>query len=846
MLTVFAAGCAKKGESEFKSNVSDNGSFSNSQNSDIGTPTLPDGENTAPNVSDKADPHTSSQESNTEPATDSTDKIRPQTGSGTTSKEGGNTPNTSTTAPKPNTTTTLKTTAKKPNVTEAPPVQNTAVNVKYVVRERKMGTISGRTEQTIIYGKGSTSSVTVNANLGYKFVGWSDGLKSASRGGDAPSKDTTYEAIFQVDARELPIIMLDTSTGGDVQSKEYYIDGHISVLNTEEKYLLDRLEMQIRGRGNYTWDSTFNGDPMYNKRPYRIKLSEQQKLCGVGKGKSKNWVLLADHCDQSLLRNNIVYTFAKSMPAIYWQPSVQSVEVFLNGEYRGVYLLTEQVDVNSNKVNISEDLTSGEVAFLVMYTGYANIWSEEGFSVGGNSYEIKSDLSFGTLLASQQKSYIINCVQDCWDAVQSSSQSRVEALMDIDTVIDTYIIHELFKNLDTGWDNFYMYKNLGGKLCFGPVWEFDQCAGNADEGVDNPQGIRGGNTQPWYFALLKCGWFRKMLSQRWNNLKESVDGIPSLIVTTANSGYNSYCRNFEKWRIFGYKINRETYVRQLTSYKEHYEYFANFMRERIEWLDGYWNGIEFAFDGKLTLSGSGTMADPYRITSAEDFLNFTLCMLSSQTFKDKFFIQTNNIDLAGVSAYNGAGSSATFAGFYNGNGYTINVNIDGNDNSVFPYVSGTLINVITTGTISNSEMSAGIARSVRSDGAIINCASYVDITSYYGNAGGITASNQAGAVIANCFFGGSLYSYEMTGPINVWYSDRPGDFFGNVYLIPVSNTTEYVDNGQSEFAISEISNETVKMMNEGAKQAASRCQIDISKLCPWRLASGKLLMTSQN
>ena len=263
-----------------------------------------------------------------------------------------------------------------------------------------------------------------------------------------------------------------------------------------------------------------------------------------------------------LLRNHIVCTFAKSLDYIYWQPSVQSVEVYLNGAYHGVYLLCEQVEVNKNKVNISEDLTAAQVAFLVMFSGYTDTSDFYSFtlnaSTGSQKFEIKSDLSEGAWLAEQQKQYIIDYINSCWKAVESGNQSQIEALIDVNSIIDTYIVHELFKNLDTGWDNFYMYKNLDGKLCYGPVWDFDQCAGNADEGIDDPTGLRGGNTQQWYAQLLEHSWFQKKLQSRWYELKNEINAIPQLIISTAEDGYSSYCRNFDKWKIFGYKINRET------------------------------------------------------------------------------------------------------------------------------------------------------------------------------------------------------------------------------------------------------------------------------------------------
>ncbi len=714
--------------------------------------------------------------------------------------------------------------------------EGTKINVTYSSESAKYGYVEGELSQTISYKKSATSKVTAIANLGYAFSHWSDGVTSPTRENDSPSADTKLVAHFTIMPNELPIIWITTNQGAQIVSKDTYIKGKISVLNTDEKYHIENLDMQIRGRGNYTWGSTFNSDPMYNKRPYRIKLSKQQKLCGVGEGKSNDWVLLADHCDQSLLRNNIVYTFASMMPDILWQPHVQSVEVFLNGEYNGVYLLCEQVEVNKNKINVSEDLSSPEIGFLVMYSNYTDMGAFGSFEIDGYKYETKSDFSDDPNLAEQQRQYIYDKIYDCWQTLKSGNENRVRELIDLDSLIESYIVQELFKNLDTGHDNFYMSMDIGGKLKIGPVWDFDQCAGNADEGVDDYTGIRGGYTQPWYSQLLEHAWFKKLVLQKWNDLKTQIDSVPEMIIETAEKGYNSYCRNFEKWKIFGYRINRETYVRQFTTYKEHYSYFSEFMTKRIAWLDSYFKDASYTADMGDAFNGEGTKESPYIISSAQDFYLFTSCLLSGENFADMYFLQTANIDMTDITGYVGAGSSALFAGIYNGNGYSIKVSIRGLDGCVFPYVSGTVINLITKGNIENSGNAAGIARSVRSGGAIVNCISYMSLISG-DNSGGIAASNQPDSVIVNCFFSGEIREASHASPICVWYDGRYGTYLSNFFIEGLRDDVPYVDvfREESPLNANQIRNELSPAMNNNLNVAAdSLWYVEKEELCLWR------------
>ncbi|MGM9680890.1 MAG: CotH kinase family protein [Eubacteriales bacterium] len=740
------------------------------------------------------------------------------------------------------TVTTPAVTTEKPN--DPTPAVGTAITVKYSVNNSLWGSLSGSLNQTIRYGQTKTTTVTATPNLGYKFTGWSDGVMTATRSSESFAENQNLVANFEIDALELPILYLTTKNGAAITSKEVYIEGTISVLNTEDQYLIDNLAMEIRGRGNYTWSSQApNG-----KVPYKIKLSEKQNLLGEGNGKCKIWTLLADHCDQALLRNYTTLNFARSLSGIAWNSAARSVEVYLNGEYRGVFLLCEQNQVNKYRVNINDDIEAepDQRGYLIELSGYAE---DPYFVVSGTKYQIISDLSTNTDLFYRQYAYIEEYLWQCWYAVQGGDQTTIEQLIDIDSVIDTYLVEELFKNLDAGWDSFYMYKDIGGKLVFGPIWDFDQSGGNADEGCENYYDLRGGITNSWFKTFLQYGWFKAKLTARWNELKGQIDTIPDMIRTQAQAGYNSYCRNFERWPIFGQKINRETAViRALKSYKEHYEYYANWMANRIEWLDEYWNAPTFSFTGELTLSGSGTAKDPYKVTSSADFLNFTACVLSGQTFIGKYFVQTADINMIGVKGYSGMGSSCTFAGSYDGGGHSITVQIESGDNSIFPYLTGKVYNVIAKGTVVNSGIAAGLCRSVRSGGALVNCISFVDVTSTGSNAGGITASNQVGAVISGCYFGGSLSSPNQTGPINVWYSGRDGIFISNFYAEGIANSTANVSLSREETAVADTkagAQTAVDGLNSSLSNVASEAYLSASDLCKWVVVNNRPSLTAK-
>ena len=737
------------------------------------------------------------------------------------------------------------------------PQYGTRIRVKYEINNKYAGTIEGKKTQDVYYGKTTTEAVSVTVNLGYKFVGWSDGSNAIVRSGECPKENTTYTAIFEFDTQELPILELYTDSGLDITSKEVYVPGKISIHNAPEGFNFENVTMEIRGRGNYTWGGA--------KKPYRIKLSEKMNLLGQGNGKAKSWVLLANHCDQSLLRNQTVMQFARKLTGIVWEPSTSSVEVFLNGKYIGVYVLTEQVQINKNRINLSEDITTEEIDFLIHRSGYAYNAGQIAFTYDGQPYEIVSDLSEDQTLYEKQYNYIQKRIAKCWDAVKEGNKDTVLSMIDINSVIDTLIVHEFFKNLDTGHDNFYMFASVDSKLYFGPVWDFDQCAGNANEGVENYEGLRGSNTNQWYNNFLKLDWFKELFLARWDELfDDEIQSVPAMIRNAAQSGYNSYCRNFERWQILGYtdsqgnkqlgaKINREMdHIRIFQTFDEHYEYFAQWMENRIVWLNNYYHSPDFIKQNvKLNLSGKGTQSTPYLITSAEDFYNFTQVMANGESFQGKYFLQTADIDMAKTTYYTGVANPNIFAGIYDGGSHTINANIKSTESSFFPYVTGTIMNLVTTGSISNVSHAGGICRSVRVGGLIINCGSTVTISSG-SNAGGIAPSNQSGGgSVIGCWFAGKITSGNLVSPIVVYADGRTHATITNNYY--VSNFCQSTSEIQQAIKSENETSLTISALailhttlNQKLAENAKLANISSSLLCSWSEKNGIPVLLPKN
>lgn len=462
------------------------------------------------------------------------------------------------------------------------------VNIIFRSNDDLKGTVKGSTEQTLKKGE-KTDWVIAEANEGFEFTGWSDGVKDIKREGEIFENDADIMAMFSLPASELPLLSFTMESGNEVTSKTQYTPITLSISNADEKYCIENVSGDLRGRGNATWNMA--------KKSYRLKLGKKANLLGQGRGEAKDWILLANHCDQTLLRNYLAFKLADQLDGFEYVSSASFVEVMINGDYKGVYLLCEQVEVQENRVNIEVDPNKLDTGYLIELDQYADddAGTQEGvtfFRAGGQMYTVKSDAN------TEQMNFIRDHISKVDAAIRKGKKAEIEPLIDLASCIDMYLLQEYMLNIDVGWSSFFMYKKPdGGKLYFGPVWDLDLAAGNdrrlysgGHEGIYVADGGGLGLTQEsqWYIALMKNQWFKDMVLARWEEVKHIFEDASSVAEKTANSMKTAIERNFEKWNIFGQRINQEPDgVLFLSNYRQHSKHLYKWLDNRYTWLDNY-------------------------------------------------------------------------------------------------------------------------------------------------------------------------------------------------------------------------------------------------------------------
>lgn len=297
-------------------------------------------------------------------------------------------------------------------------------------------------------------------------------------------------------------------------------EGKIFITDEKGESVYDGGLKSIKGRGNASWQVA--------KKGYNIKLDDKTNLFKMGK--SAKWCLIANHDDKALMRNALMYAVANEAGMAY-TPLYVPVDVYFNNEYNGTYILTTKIEAAKQRINVEniddyneeaaidfyddEDFemdnlkrcgTYGRFSGLLentqMWVDVPEIKNEDYDVTGGyileleiaNRYYLERSgfvtgrsqpviMKCPEYSSEEQIKYISDYYQRFEDAVFSDSgkNSKGEAytdLADFDSFVDYYLISEWCANLDSGLTSTYMYKDKGGKLFAGPVWDYDKAFGN--------------------------------------------------------------------------------------------------------------------------------------------------------------------------------------------------------------------------------------------------------------------------------------------------------------------------------------------------------------------------------
>ena len=342
-------------------------------------------------------------------------------------------------------------------------------------------------------------------------------------------------------------IYIDTEGGAPIISKEKYLYTKLTI-DGQSKYE-DRVfelseQARVKGRGNSTWS--------WPKKPYKIKLDTKETLLSDKDPlfqllPEKDWVLLADYQDGVHLLNNVAFTVGRMLEMPFTN-TIIPVELTLNGDYLGVYGLTEQIEVKTNRVNVGK---TGLLLELEQY--YDEEWQFR--SAAYNLPVMVKDPGLDT----QAELDLIQSEWNTFEALIASEDFPNNNYLDYidgESIAKYFIVYMLTANEEINHPkSTYIHKAAGGKYAMGPIWDFDWAYGYGATGQHflNPDddlfwtGTKSGTT---FFKRLMMSdpKIKSLIQKYWldftaNHLGDLMDYIDehAFIIKGAKA------RNFEMW-----------------------------------------------------------------------------------------------------------------------------------------------------------------------------------------------------------------------------------------------------------------------------------------------------------
>ena len=320
----------------------------------------------------------------------------------------------------------------------------------------------------------------------------------------------------------LPNVKIVTDDGDDPdwQTREYE-SMKVSIDNCDSKYVKTDVLGTIKVRGNST------NQRQVTKRAWRIKLNGKTNFLGLNDGlKEKSWVLLADFFDQSMFRNESAFSMGNDLfnYSGFYSSDFKHVNVYMNGENRGVYLLAEQQQAKNGRIPVNEPdegVTSTKVGYLIeidglvgqnghvnsqthigelegdpcfttgtgsgggMWGGFGGWGAQGGDSINGvtiqdKGYAVKTDtygddqvpfirdymnnaLKVFKGVLKGEKHQIIDRNGELQDSPYTTQYETLNATFDLDSFFRMYLLQEFMKNYDVGWGSFYMYVDFSNQ-----------------------------------------------------------------------------------------------------------------------------------------------------------------------------------------------------------------------------------------------------------------------------------------------------------------------------------------------------------------------------------------------
>lgn len=416
----------------------------------------------------------------------------------------------------------------------------------------------------------------------------------------------------------LPIVLITTTNGQQIPDEPkisaqmkviYNGPGQINQVTDLPNEYNGAVGIEIRGS---------TSQDLSDKKPYAVETRDADgkglDVPLLGMPEESDWAFIAPFSDKSLLRDALAFELARR--TMTWAPRSRFVELVLNGAYQGVYVITEKIKRDKNRVDISkltatdlagDSLTGGYILKLDKPTGaLADGWTSPypAQTGGWQSTYYQYHYPKPEDIQPEQKQYIRNWVTD-FEALMKSPQyadtvAGYPKYIDIASFVDFILINEMAKNVDAYRLSTFLYKDKDSKnthLFAGPVWDFNIAFGNADYcGGNSYQGWAinfnsicnqdGWVIHFWWLRLWDDPAFRARVASRWEELRGEIftdAKVTGMLDSLAGVVQQAQVRNFQRWPVLNQYVWPNPFC--CGTYSQHMDYLRTWEINRLHWMD---------------------------------------------------------------------------------------------------------------------------------------------------------------------------------------------------------------------------------------------------------------------
>lgn len=389
-------------------------------------------------------------------------------------------------------------------------------------------------------------------------------------------RDVTMEyTLTFLRSDQLPSLHLDVRSGNmDIihETKGNQESGRLQLYSQAGQLMYSGQMESMKGRGNSSW--------FKEKKPYSVTLAREADLLGMGK--AQEWILLANAMDPSHLRNKAVYDLAAKAGAEY-APESQWVDLYLNGDYTGIYLLCERNEIHPQRLDLQETgsfLISRESRWRLVSQNYPRVLLDSGAALRIHDSALTEEDLY-RLWQPAENAILSEAGKD------PQSGKPWQEMIDLDSWAREYLMGEIFGNVDAGTISQYFYRDgadPSGKIHAGPVWDYDLSMGSTGTWqTQTVESFFGDKAHIW--SLEDSTWFYSLnrkpeFENRVRELYETV--YRPLVQELLDTGLDAYVQQIRQAAALDQRRWGTVSVQEET------ERIRQYMTERLAFLDSLW------------------------------------------------------------------------------------------------------------------------------------------------------------------------------------------------------------------------------------------------------------------